>query len=1307
MSSQQLNQNLAEDDTLTNPRMEEEETELEAEQGNSAIALEEESVRPESLLKPKDPAKALDALVQSYMDSNPYSHMDGISHELEVKFGTKGIRHLTKNDFDNVVKLLKSFAFTTDDDQGLFSLRVYCEYLDRRTGQFQMSKRVRTEINGLDMIEKYCRSGDKLATVMTTAKFLSKKPESLPAEFPEFNFRVSLQAEQDAPMGVRNDLKRIWTKTNKVFRYLNRVTFTHPDYPVNVDMSIVKTGKKGPNGQIIPARTSQDANVFNNPESYDIEIEVDNTRVGPGTPFSRAQDVVAALRKVIKYVLSGLQGTMYPVSYPEQDKVKQEYMIMIWGQEYKPGNAVTSQHFLGPNSVTLQRTNIAPLDENSTIPNIRQQFVVTDKADGDRHLLFVASNGHIYLINTSMDIKFTGTKTTKKQCFHCLLDGELISHDRNGKRINLFAAFDVYFHNSKDVRALPFVVDAKAEKKPAPSRYAILKQIQEDLNIMSVIPLQPKCVPLSKAECAQWKASFSNTYKRPYWFNSVTMESRWDDPSVVLAPPTMPLLFHVKSFYPLTSNESIFDGCQIILNKQEQGLFDYETDGLIFTHTSYGVGSREVGKAGPKTKITWEHSFKWKPPQFNTIDFLVTTVKTPTGMDVVKPVYEDGMDTKAYVQFSEYKPIELRCGFSERNDGFLNPCQDIIDGKMYTTDHRTTGRNDYLPVRFYPTEPYDANAGVAKIMLREDASGAKKMFTLNNEVFGDNTIVEFAYDLNEREGWRWIPLRVRYDKTGKLMRGEKEFGNSYKVCNENWKSIHPSGRITEHMLKTGTDIPPILVSDDVYYNTPSGKLYTEALKNFHNLYVKKILITGASRPGDTLIDLACGKGGDLPKWVAARLSFVFGIDVSSDNLENRVDGACVRYLKMHKTNKHIPDALFVHGNSALNIRDGTALRSDKAMQITKAVFGHGPKDTLGKGVAKQYGKGERGFDVCSCQFAVHYFFKDPTTLLGFLRNVAECTKENGYFIGTTYDGDLLFKKLRNKAKGDSIQLNEPAGKEGKKIWAVTKGYDDTTFEDNSSSIGYAIAVYQESINQDIDEYLVSFGYLQRLMDTFGFRLIERNEANEMGLPEASGLFQELYLQMMKDLQSKHSATNLFGDAPSMSASEKEISFLNRYFVFQKVRTVDIDKLEVDLEQYNEKMTRQRQETMSSASSSSLEQEERPRPRPSTESSSFEKPKTKRTKKVTTPPQATATATPDVVIVEEIVPQESKAKRGRRLGKKMLLVAASGNEPESSLKTKKARNEDMVMVDANEDMVVVDANEDMVEVDMNVEDMDTD
>ena len=32
-------------------------------------------------------------------------------------------------------------------------------------------------------------------------------------------------------------------------------------------------------------------------------------------------------------------------------------------------------------------------------------------------------------------------------------------------------------------------------------------------------------------------------------------------------------------------------------------------------------------------KITWQYSMKWKPPEYNTIDFLVRTKKTETGED--------------------------------------------------------------------------------------------------------------------------------------------------------------------------------------------------------------------------------------------------------------------------------------------------------------------------------------------------------------------------------------------------------------------------------------------------------------------------------------------------------------------------------------------------------------------------------------------------------------------------------------------------------------------------------------------------
>ena len=50
-------------------------------------------------------------------------------------------------------------------------------------------------------------------------------------------------------------------------------------------------------------------------------------------------------------------------------------------------------------------------DENIQVPNIRKNFTVTDKADGERRLMYISSNGKIYLINTNMKLLFTGCKT--------------------------------------------------------------------------------------------------------------------------------------------------------------------------------------------------------------------------------------------------------------------------------------------------------------------------------------------------------------------------------------------------------------------------------------------------------------------------------------------------------------------------------------------------------------------------------------------------------------------------------------------------------------------------------------------------------------------------------------------------------------------------------------------------------------------------------------------------------------------------------------------------------------------------------
>jgi hypothetical protein len=364
------------------------------------------------------------------------------------------------------------------------------------------------------------------------------------------------------------------------------------------------------------------------------------------------------------------------------------------------------------------------------------------------------------------------------------------------------------------------------------------------------------------------------------------------------------------------------------------------------------------------------------------------------------------------------------------------------------------------------------------------------------------------------------------------------------------------------MIGSGDDIPDLVEDDDVYYNRLSSSNKTRGLRDFHNLFVKKLLITRVSKRGDALIDYACGKGGDFSKWIDAQLSFVFGIDVSKDNLENKLDGACARFLNNRRTHKHVPYALFVHGNSSQNVRSGRAMLNDKAIQITKAVFGEGAKDAnlLGKGVVRQYGRGQEGFEVSSCQFALHYFFENMSSFQNFLINLAECTKLGGYFVGASYDGKTVFNMLKNKAIGDGVGIFM---EDGTKIWEVKKQYEQTEFPDDANSLGYKIDVYQETINKVFSEYLVNYDYLNRVMEDYGFQLITRDEAKQLGFPEGSGLFGELFQHMLEEVKRNKYKEKDYGTASRMNAYEKKISFLNRYFIYKKVRNVNAAKVIID------------------------------------------------------------------------------------------------------------------------------------------------
>ena len=1152
-----------------------------------------EDVILEDRLKMKEASEAFHDRLKLYLgNGTPNFRLDHKQNEFEIRFGTNTTsgRPLSKIDYDNVVKQLLKSGFKTDLPEGHHYLRI--NYQNSLTDSRKMAD-VRAEIVGLDLIQDYCQT-NSIQTLLDrpwnwsqkvqfTKKNLARneKDEALkPIDLYDMGFRVSYQLEQTFHSGVPfvKQVIQTWGDRKKTFRMMNRVRFSHPDLPIFADVSIIRSSKKYagkprmdgtgyryPSNVQIPTYTLQESGVLEAAETYEIELELDNSRLGTGNPlYETAEQIMDALRKTIRIVLCGIQQCFYPISFTERDGVMNQYMKIIRGEkdyEYKKINFTERDFskqfvFIGPGSVTLQRENILE-KEGSLAVSVLDNYTVTEKADGERKLLFISEDGRIYLIDSRFNVQFTGMKTDEKTAYRSVLDGELVRFDKEGEPLNLYAAFDIYFVGGKNVRERPFISgaisEAKSEAKSGAKsggedesngvyRLSLLNQIVEILKPSSIVGEKPIKI---------WKKK-KDKQGNMVWFNAKSGIVTKTKP---LIEYSCKLIVKCKRFEMVREGQTIFEGCAKIMKDVADGLFPYHTDGLIFTPANTGVGGTRTGEAGPLSNATWQHSLKWKPAEQNTVDFLVTVKTDSSGREEITHIYKDGVNMTSAASIDQYKTLELMCGY-KKSDGFMNPYQDMIDGIL-----PSSGKDDkqYRPELFRPTDPYDVNAYVTKVKLSNG-----DMISEEGEYFADSTIVEFRYDMMRAPDERWVPLRVRTDKTQQLRNGDRQFGNAYHVANANWRSIHYP--ITEDMITTGVGIPDV-TEDGVYYrgNTENN---TQGLRDFHNLYVKKALVMGVSRRGDTLIDYAVGMGGDLPKWAAAKLSFVFGIDVSHPNIHNGKRGACARYLGMKSDNRvQTPDCLFAVGNSGLNIRGLDAFPGDqgtKDKRVVQAIFGKGAKDpvVLGKGVVAHYGVGEGGFQISSCQFALHYFFENKVAFHGFLRNLAECTRDQGYFIGTCYDGRSIFKLLAKKRDGESAVFASEDNKGRRaKICEIVKRYSDTGFPDDDTSLGYPVDVFQESIGQFAREYLVNFAFFVERMDDYGFKLVTKDEAHQMGLPNATGLFAELYDAMRNEIRRRPAAEPDYKEAPFMTHAEQSLSFLNRYFVFRKVMSVDAAKKE--------------------------------------------------------------------------------------------------------------------------------------------------
>lgn len=770
--------------------------------------------------------------------------------------------------------------------------------------------------------------------------------------------------------------------------------------------------------------------------------------------------------------------------------------------------------FRGVNPVTLEMKNMVSLID-AAIPNIRSGYNVTDKADGLRAMGYINQKGDLFLFDQSMNVYRTGLRN--EACAGTLLDGEWVTLTSMGESINHYLVFDIYYYGSEDVSKLPFVTFAEGVvDQEGNSRYNKMKE---------------------------WNL-------------------KWRENTILTAKgigKERSLLVALKQFkFGSPNNLSIFQGCADVLNAVRV----YHTDGLILTSNSDPLPA----DAGSR----FSQQFKWKPAKDNTVDFLIEYEKDediPNTDKITSTILPSNGDTSI-----QYKTMRLFVG-AEKGAIYLNPRELILRDEPIAREQR--GGRSYLPVLFTPSEFQDTMANTCYVAVEPAADSTEEyaMTESTKEPIPNRSIVEMRYDPLREPGWRWIPYRIRHDKTERLIRATilaKETGknikyksmmNDEKVANSVWKSIHDP--ITESMIRTGNEEPSDaeLAALSRVRDTEISKKYYErkapresialvkGLQSFHNQMIKnEILIRHALSGGNqNLLDFACGKAGDLRKW-NNRAKYVVGIDTAGENITNPSDGAYKRYMELIEEygRDQVPKIAFIIGDSSKPIVNGEAGANRQEQDMLRVIFGQDPQGDVPPFILHHMAnKFSRGADVAACMFALHYFFANKDMLDGFLNNLKTTVKVGGLFIGCCFDGKKIFELLSPLSKGQRrVGMEDDVP-----IWSITKDYQDDVLESDDSSIGMGIDVEFISIGSSHKEYLVPFELLESKMKDIGFRLLNKKELGQMKLQNSTELFEDTYNQLLPNTRKKY----------QMGDSVKQFSFLNRWFIFKREGEVIVEE----------------------------------------------------------------------------------------------------------------------------------------------------
>jgi hypothetical protein len=528
-----------------------------------------------------DISRMCKAIVPQFEDSKDISN---INIEFEIRLGNYEKTSSDKTIFTpglSYEEFSRFYTYLEDNCKKIEAenyLDIYCRELPKINGYD-----LRTTIKGSGNIMDYCTSNNLPLKREDALSFQIKmaNPSIPKIDIDVYDMRLSVSGEvsfdkNDIPVELKMSSleevnKRIY-EAEKQFRYKKRTSYVSPDGMFRYDLTQVKQVFSG-NG-LKSEKTLSVSEVFNQQPVYEVELEFlyKDQYSSNGVRFSKyglqsvlenitlamqiRQDAELVLVKDEKY---NVIRNFLELYYFKEDVSKE------FSQYYMRRDKQYSRMFPGAKVSTLERVNlIKDAATKERKPYIYKDYTVTDKADGERFILFVDRKGRVYLVDDRMNV--LRTDIVVRTLESTMIDGELVVTFDKGIKVYNYFAFDILYLNSEKTYEYPLF--PKTERDRDRSRFYKLE-------------------------------------------NTIRIFQRAEVPRINGVS-----IFNISAKnYRVINDEDVHrmkEWCGFIWNRRDKG-FRYDLDGLIFTpkFETYPIGK------------FWSSALKWKPPVENSIDFLV------------------------------------------------------------------------------------------------------------------------------------------------------------------------------------------------------------------------------------------------------------------------------------------------------------------------------------------------------------------------------------------------------------------------------------------------------------------------------------------------------------------------------------------------------------------------------------------------------------------------------------------------------------------------------------------------------------